>query len=111
MEVGVVTAFDLFTHTGVISTSEGNEYSFAYQQGQNQAYGPGLDSPVFSGRHEQPAGFGLKLPRPGDPVLFQLSASDGISVWGYLRHYLDLAEHRHGTQFVSTSLDATAAPD
>ena len=100
MEVGVVSSFNTVMQTGVIAATAGRSYSFRYGQGQSFMYGADLATPVLSGRHLQPAGSGLKLPRPGDAVICRVV--DGhIEAWGYLRHYSDLVERRFGTEFAT----------
>jgi hypothetical protein len=101
MNTGIVTAYDNDLQSGEITDTVGETFLFYYKDGQNMIYGDGLATPQFSGHHNQPDGSALKLPDVGDAVCFTKPDKDSIKVWGYARHFIDLAEKRHSTRFVT----------
>lgn len=95
MQIGVVIEYDSNLAAGSVATSQTTSYKFAYAYGQSVLSGTDILCPVLSGRHEQGAGFRLKIPAVGDAVFFSLS-SDGeeIGAWGYASHFVDTAKRR-----------------
>lgn len=101
MNLGIVTAYDSDKQSGEITDTLGNRLRFYYKDGQNMLYGNNLVTPEFSGHHEQPSGYSLKLPAVGDPVSFTKPDEGTVDTWGYIRHFIDLVERRHGTSFAA----------
>lgn len=101
MNLGIVTTFDNDKQSGEIADTLGNKLMFYYKDGQNMVYGDDLVTPKFSGHHEQPSGYSLKLPAVGDSVSFAKPDKGMVNVWGYARHFTDLAEKQHGTGFTA----------
>jgi hypothetical protein len=101
MNLGIVTTFDNDKQSGEITDTLGNKLSFFYKDGQNMLSGDDLVTPKFSGHHEQPSGYSLKLPAVGDPVSFIKLDNGTVRLWGYVRHFMDLVERKHGTRFAA----------
>ncbi|TAK89513.1 hypothetical protein EPO04_00135 [Patescibacteria group bacterium] len=99
MEIGIVTSYDSDTELGVVAANN-NELSFKYGDGQNMIFDSKLKEPTLSGKHEQPEGFSLKEPDIGDPIAF-MRDNELVTAWGYLNHYIGLAERKHPTRFVA----------
>lgn len=99
MEAGIVDSYSNASGAGTIRSTSGSVLWFKYEDGQNMMSEPASMVPAFTGRHEQAEGHRLKVPRIGDAVLFS-QQRHGL-VWGYVRHFVDLAEHRFGTDFAA----------
>ena len=100
MQLGMVTDYNEELGNGSIANISGEIFSFSYKDGQNMQYGEDIETPQFTGHQQQPVGFYLKVPETGDPVTFIPSARGVVKVWGYARHFVELAERRHSTRFV-----------
>lgn len=100
MEIGMVDSYDGTTSSGVAVTTDGEKLELLYEDGQNWVFNQGTSTPTLSGKHGQPEGFSLKHPDTGDPVAFIREGNGSIEAWGYLHHYVGLAERRHPTRFV-----------
>lgn len=105
MEIGIVTSYDQSTQVGEITSPTGELFAFEYKNGQHLKTGNDIVTPQFTGRHAQPKGYSLKIPRLGDPVIFIRSNDNKtmIKTWGYGRHFVNAAEYKYGTEFVSHS--------
>lgn len=99
MEAGIVIKYNTSGRDGVIETIDGSQLYFTYAQGQNMMCGDTMKTPQFTGHHEQPTGHSLKVPRLGDPVAFSRTGPTHVKVWGYLQHFVDLAERKNRTSF------------
>lgn len=100
MIVGIIKEFDESTGRGVICVSDnGQEYSFSYTTGRSLVGSGDALLPVFSRSRTQPQGYSLKPCRRGDAVVFVPASGGRVRKWGYARHYLEVAERIHGTEF------------
>ena len=97
MNLGVIKSYNSGSASGKIHSSNDGEVDFSYQHGQTIVYGQDMTVPEFSGKHIQPKGYRLKLPRPGDAVVYGIF--DGQIIWGYAAHVLSALERQHGTEF------------
>jgi hypothetical protein len=105
----IVMHWDYSSGSGEVSSSDGLTYRVFYSNGQTFALDKDCLLPFLSGSHDQLADGHLKVPKIGDPILLQVSdvAPDQVH-WGYLRHYLELAERRYGTDFRQSDPAATS---
>jgi len=101
-EAGIVSKYNDIKQRGVIASSDGRTHRFRFTDGQNMMSGDDLVVPRFTGRHDQPPGFRLKVPRVGDAVIFTAKPRQGYITWGYMQHYLYLVERKHGSEFLAT---------
>lgn len=99
MEIGVIICWHESQGVGIVVDNRGHQYPLDYERGQSFGITVGDLTPTLSGRHEQSFGHQLKEPQQGDPILFELTSIGTVNRWGYLRHYLELVETRHGTAF------------
>jgi hypothetical protein len=100
MQVGVITNWN--QQSGTITDAAGVMHSADYRDGQTLYSSATQLVPKFSGHHAQRPGHALKIPRRGDPVVFDLDEVTGrVISWGYLQHYVDLLADRFGTEFVA----------
>jgi hypothetical protein len=99
MEFGAVTSYDVNSEIGQIIASDGARLRFTYYQGQNLISVPKSSVPLFSGHHEQPEDYFLKVPQSGDVVVFE--RSDRLVRWGYMAHYQDLTSRQYTKRLVS----------
>lgn len=97
MKIGIVENWDKEVNAGTISC-DGVLFDFEDRDGQSVATYTGDTEPQLSGGSVSTPPFSHKVPRVGDPVIFQTLASK-VTAWGYARHYVDAAERRYGTQF------------
>ncbi len=93
MLFGVIHSYDKGSQTGQLLSSGSQLLNFAYGQGQNLMNEGNASTPAFTGRHEQPKGYSLKIPVPGELVIFE-SADGLLARWGYICHYQTLAIRR-----------------
>ena len=102
MVEAVLIEWNIALLTGTARSADGQEYTLHYNAGQSFYTSDDHPLPRLTGKHEQPDGYQLKVPQVGDPVLIQLPLHEQKEVyWGYMRHYIDLVEHRYGTAFVA----------
>jgi hypothetical protein len=98
----VFIRWDDSAQAGIARSIEGYDYQLRYRDGQSFYTSDDYPFPKLTGRHAQPAGYHLKVPEVGDPVLVQLtSPGQAKTHWGYMRHYIDLVERRYGSRFLS----------
>jgi hypothetical protein len=97
MEVGLIVGFDPDTEHGSILSSEGEVLRFSFEDGQNFCSVSALSVPQFTGRHDQPGDFKLKMPKLGDPVVFVSGGRNGpVQAWGYAESFVAICAHmRH----------------
>lgn len=87
IHLGVVKEYDPRKKTGIISTPEGEEYSFHRRRLRRIVPGDyPFPEPIFIGAHKSR---GLHRPHLGDRVAFEVSRSPyestkRVSSWGYL---------------------------
>lgn len=79
-------------------TAGGKAHGFDYSGGRTIVSSNNMPEPVL-GRHTQPSGFELKVPRVGDSVVFTIIDS-GVQ-WGYAEHYVDASLRRAPSEFRS----------
>ena len=99
--MGIVTAYDNNKQSGEITDTAGNKMNFYYKDGQSLIYGNSLVIPQFSGHHDRPTGYALKVPAIGDAICFTKLNKGMVKVWGYVRHFIDLTERQYGTNFAT----------
>jgi len=104
MVAAVITDWDTTLLAGTASSTDGQAYILRYRDGQSFYTSDNQHLPRLTGKHQQQPGYQLKVPQVGDPVLIQLpSPGQTITHWGYMRHYVDVAERRYGTAFVTAA--------
>ncbi len=106
MQLGIITYYDEALMRGTITSAAGDEHSFRYADGQSFIGSPTRACPELSGHHAQAAGFKLKTPCVGDPVVFVDTRPRSRISWGYLSHFTYLVERRHGQSFATTDTRA-----
>ncbi len=108
MVEAIIIECDDTRQIGTAKSSEGKTYQLQYSDGQNLFSDEEHSAPTLTGQHEQPAGYQLKVPQVGDPVLIKLPSSiEDTYHWCYMRHYVDIAERRYGTAFIANSEPST----
>lgn len=104
MVEAIIIKWDDTRQIGTAKSSEGKTYQLQYSDGQNLFSDEEHSVPTLTGHHEQPVGYQLKVPQVGDPVLIKLSSIiEDTYNWCYMRHYVDIAERRYGTAFITDS--------
>lgn len=94
MQIGTIINWDYGTGIITIADGTGARYTADYSAGQTLFTTPTQPIPQFSGRHTQVSGHALKVPYPGDPIVFELGGATGnVFRWGYFQHYNDLLAH------------------
>lgn len=105
MEIGLIKSYDKAAQVGSLVSTEGQELTFGYINGQNMIFSNSGVTPQFSGRHEQPDGYSLKLPSEGDSVVFRKYSNGLVATWSYLYHFTDSAERHYPSIFCSLLIE------
>lgn len=102
MEIGLIKSYNKTAQTGLLVTTDSQELTFGYDNGQNMIFSNSDDTPQFSGSHEQPDGYSLKHPSEGDSVAFKRDDNGLVVTWGYLHHFIDSVERHYPGSFAAS---------